>query len=46
VGRYLDAGADQVNIALRAPWQPGGLERAATAIGVTSVGTGDRLSGL
>jgi len=34
VGRYVDAGADQVNIALRAPWQPDGLERAAAAIGV------------
>jgi F420-dependent oxidoreductase-like protein len=34
VGRYLEAGADQVNIALRAPWQPEGLERVASAIGV------------
>ena len=34
VGRYIEAGADQVNIALRAPWQPEGLERAAAAIGV------------
>src|SRR5579864_1443725 len=38
VGRYIDAGADQVNIALRAPWQPEGLERAAAAIGVSSSG--------
>jgi F420-dependent oxidoreductase-like protein len=38
VGRYIDAGADQVNIALRAPWQPEGLERAAAAIGVSSAG--------
>jgi F420-dependent oxidoreductase-like protein len=34
VGRYVESGADQVNIALRAPWQPDGLERAAAAIGV------------
>ena len=34
VGRYVEAGADQVNIALRAPWQPEGLARAAAAIGV------------
>jgi len=38
VGRYIDAGADQVNIALRAPWQPEGLERAAAAIGVREQG--------
>jgi len=36
VGRYIDAGADQVNIALRAPWRPAGLERAAAAIGVSA----------
>jgi len=38
VGRYIEAGADQVNIALRAPWQPDGLERAAAAIGVRQEG--------
>jgi len=38
VGRYVEAGADQVNIALRAPWQPEGLERVATAIGVREQG--------
>jgi F420-dependent oxidoreductase-like protein len=38
VGRYIEAGADQVNIALRAPWQPEGLERAAAAIGVRESG--------
>ncbi len=38
VGRYLEAGADQVNIALRAPWRPDALERAAAAIGVTTTG--------
>jgi F420-dependent oxidoreductase-like protein len=38
VGRYVEAGADQVNIALRAPWQPEGLERAAAAIGVRQQG--------
>jgi F420-dependent oxidoreductase-like protein len=46
VGRYIEAGADQVNIALRAPWQPEGLERAAAAIGIDAVGHADRLSGL
>ncbi len=38
VGRYVEAGADQVNIALRAPWQPEGLERVAAAIGVATQG--------
>ncbi|HEV3352252.1 MAG TPA: TIGR03560 family F420-dependent LLM class oxidoreductase [Acidimicrobiales bacterium] len=38
VGRYIEAGADQVNIALRAPWQPEGLERAAATIGVNTGG--------
>ncbi|MBV8979411.1 MAG: TIGR03560 family F420-dependent LLM class oxidoreductase [Acidimicrobiia bacterium] len=38
VGRYLEGGADQVNIALRAPWQPDGLERAATTLGVKEQG--------
>jgi F420-dependent oxidoreductase-like protein len=46
VGRYVEAGADQVNIALRAPWHPESLERAAAAIGVAPVGHADRLSGL
>ena len=35
VAQYIEAGADQVNIALRAPWQPDALERAAAAIGVS-----------
>ena len=46
VGRYVDGGADQVNIALRAPFNADALERAAAAIGVETVGTADRLSGL
>jgi F420-dependent oxidoreductase-like protein len=29
IGRYVDAGADQVNIAMRAPWDPAALERLA-----------------
>jgi F420-dependent oxidoreductase-like protein len=33
LGEYLDAGADQVNFALRAPWDPGLLELAAEAVG-------------
>jgi len=32
LGRYLDAGADQVNFAVRAPWDPGLLDLAAEAI--------------
>ena len=32
VGRYVDAGADQINIAVRAPWDPEGLERLAAAL--------------
>jgi alkanesulfonate monooxygenase SsuD/methylene tetrahydromethanopterin reductase-like flavin-dependent oxidoreductase (luciferase family) len=31
MGEYVAAGADQVNIALRAPWEPGLLELAAEA---------------
>jgi F420-dependent oxidoreductase-like protein len=34
VQEYVDAGADQVNLALRAPWDPGRLEAAAAALGV------------
>ncbi|MGH9212970.1 MAG: TIGR03560 family F420-dependent LLM class oxidoreductase [Acidimicrobiales bacterium] len=32
IGEYLEVGADQVNIVLRAPWEPGLLELAAQAI--------------
>jgi F420-dependent oxidoreductase-like protein len=32
VGQYLEAGADQVNVALRAPWDPGLLELVAEAV--------------
>ena len=32
VGRYIDAGADQINIAIRAPWDVEGLERLADAL--------------
>jgi F420-dependent oxidoreductase-like protein len=31
LGRYLAAGADQINVALRAPWNHGALDRAAEA---------------
>ncbi|HVF75207.1 MAG TPA: TIGR03560 family F420-dependent LLM class oxidoreductase [Acidimicrobiales bacterium] len=34
VGAYVEAGADQVNIALRAPWDVGALERLAGALGL------------
>jgi alkanesulfonate monooxygenase SsuD/methylene tetrahydromethanopterin reductase-like flavin-dependent oxidoreductase (luciferase family) len=29
IGTYAEAGADQVNIALRAPWTPEDLDRLA-----------------
>lgn len=32
VGRYIDAGAVQVNIAIRAPWDIDGLERLASVL--------------
>src|ERR687898_870418 len=32
LGRYLDAGADQVHVALRAPWDHDALDRAAVAV--------------
>jgi F420-dependent oxidoreductase-like protein len=32
IGQYADAGADQLNIAVRAPWDPEGLERLAAAL--------------
>ncbi len=32
LGRYVAAGVDSVNVALRAPWNPGALERAAAAV--------------
>ncbi|MBA3654599.1 MAG: LLM class flavin-dependent oxidoreductase, partial [Actinobacteria bacterium] len=32
IGRYVEAGADQVNIAIRAPWDLDGLERLANAL--------------
>jgi alkanesulfonate monooxygenase SsuD/methylene tetrahydromethanopterin reductase-like flavin-dependent oxidoreductase (luciferase family) len=32
LGRYVAAGADTVNVALRAPWNPNALVRAATAV--------------
>ena len=32
LGRYVAAGADTVNVALRAPWDPGALTRAAAAV--------------
>jgi alkanesulfonate monooxygenase SsuD/methylene tetrahydromethanopterin reductase-like flavin-dependent oxidoreductase (luciferase family) len=32
LGRYVAAGADTVNVALRAPWDPDALERAAAAV--------------
>ena len=35
VQEYVEAGADQVNLALRAPWDPERLEKAAEALGVS-----------
>lgn len=34
IARYVEAGADQVNLALRAPWDFDALERAADALGL------------
>lgn len=34
VAAYGAAGADQVNVAVRAPWDPDGLERYAAAVGL------------
>jgi F420-dependent oxidoreductase-like protein len=34
VQQYVEAGADQVNLALRAPWDPDRLEQAAAALGL------------
>lgn len=36
IGRYVEAGADQVNLALRAPWDIAALERAADALGLVA----------
>ena len=32
LGRYVAAGADTVNVALRAPWDPTALDRAGAAV--------------
>jgi hypothetical protein len=32
LGRYLAAGADEINVALRAPWNQGALDRGAAAV--------------
>jgi F420-dependent oxidoreductase-like protein len=34
VGQYADAGAEQINIAMRAPFDPDALERFAKAVGI------------
>lgn len=47
IGAYVDAGADQVNIAIRAPFDPDGLERLATALQLpdeVSRGPGDTVN--
>ena len=36
IGQYVDAGADQVNIALRAPFDLDAIERLAIALGLTA----------
>jgi F420-dependent oxidoreductase-like protein len=36
VGQYIEAGADQVNIALRAPFDVEGLARLASAVGLST----------
>jgi alkanesulfonate monooxygenase SsuD/methylene tetrahydromethanopterin reductase-like flavin-dependent oxidoreductase (luciferase family) len=35
LGAYIDAGADQINIAVRAPWDPEALERFASLVGLS-----------
>ena len=40
--RYVAAGADLVNVALRAPWDPGALERAAAAVARAALTAVDR----
>jgi alkanesulfonate monooxygenase SsuD/methylene tetrahydromethanopterin reductase-like flavin-dependent oxidoreductase (luciferase family) len=35
IGQYVDAGADQVNLALRAPFDEDALDRFAIALGLT-----------
>jgi len=35
VGQYVDAGAEQINIAIRAPWDLEGLERLASVLKLT-----------
>ena len=34
IGQYVDAGADQVNLALRAPFDREALDRFAAALGL------------
>jgi alkanesulfonate monooxygenase SsuD/methylene tetrahydromethanopterin reductase-like flavin-dependent oxidoreductase (luciferase family) len=34
IGEYVAAGAEQINIAMRAPFDPEALERFATAVGI------------
>ncbi|HUR76721.1 MAG TPA: TIGR03560 family F420-dependent LLM class oxidoreductase [Acidimicrobiales bacterium] len=36
IGAYVEAGADQVNIAVRSPWNPDALERFAQLVGIAS----------
>jgi alkanesulfonate monooxygenase SsuD/methylene tetrahydromethanopterin reductase-like flavin-dependent oxidoreductase (luciferase family) len=36
VGRYIEAGADQVNIAVRAPFDADGLARLASVVGLST----------
>jgi F420-dependent oxidoreductase-like protein len=35
IGEYVEAGAEQVNIAVRAPWDPEALERFAQLVGLS-----------
>ena len=35
IGEYVDAGAEQINIAMRAPFDPDALERFAKAVGIS-----------
>ena len=35
IGEYVAAGAEQINIAMRAPFDPDALERFAKAVGIS-----------
>ena len=44
IGRYVEAGADQINLAMRAPFEIDGLETLAAAVPVRPPGASSRLT--